>query len=90
MSSSAKPALHSLKDSQSVRSRKYRDQTPDRPPTGFKDCSTLNRIDREIPRDLLGGEVYIDQHAESRGLDRPANSFLERLLQQAIQLVSIV
>jgi hypothetical protein len=65
------------------------DQTPDRLPTGFKDCSNLNRIDGEISRDLLDGEAIINQHVEWRALDRPANSFVERLLQQAIQPVSI-
>jgi hypothetical protein len=65
------------------------DQTPNRLPTGFKDCSNLNRIDGEISRDLLDGEAIINQHVEWRALDRPANSFVERLLQQAIQLVSL-
>ena len=65
------------------------DQTPNRRPTGFKDCSNLNRIDGEISRDLLDGEAIINQHVEWRALDRPANSFVERLLQQAIQLVSL-
>jgi Integrase core domain len=41
--------------------QKMPDQTPNRLPTGFKDCSNLNRIDGEI---LLDGEAHIDQQVE--------------------------
>lgn len=55
----------------------------------LKQCLNLNRIDREIPRDLRDGEAQMHEVPEGRAIDWPADPLCECLPQQAIHLVSI-